>query len=60
MTPEVKLESLHDFLVNVAAEIEAQLPSYLDRSEELTTLVEKLHDTASVLCDLECNSRGNS
>ncbi len=53
---EVRLEkgrTLHDFLADVAAEIEAQLPMYLDRSEELTALVEKLHGTAEVLRDLE-------
>ncbi len=56
MRSEVKLEmgrTLHDFLADVAAEIEAQLPMYLDRSEELTALVEKLHGTAEVLRDLE-------
>ncbi len=56
MRSEVKLKkgrTLHDFLADVAAEIEAQLPMYLDRSEELTALVEKLHGTAEVLRDLE-------
>ncbi len=53
----MKLESLHDFLENVAAEIEAQLPVYLDRSDELVALVEQLHNTAQVLRDLETASQ---
>ena len=46
-------QRLSDFLADVADEIEAQLPAYLDRSAELATLVEKLHGTADVVRDLE-------
>ncbi len=47
------MAALSEFLMQAAAEIEAQIPAYPDRADELDGLIEHVQLVAAVIRELE-------